>query len=100
MPWWCRRTWRTSGPCSASRTGRASPPWAWGGAARGWGGGGARGAGPPPPLPKGALGFAYRHAAFPPGAVIIEATFALEPGDPAAIRRAVSKLLVARNRAP
>ena len=54
--------------------------------------------GTPAHLPKGALGFAYRHAAFPPGAVIIEATFALEPGDPAAIRRAVSKLLVARNR--
>lgn len=29
--------------------------------------------------------------------MITGATFALEPGDPAAIRRAVSKLLVARN---
>jgi UDP-N-acetylmuramate dehydrogenase len=48
-------------------------------------------------LPKAKLGFAYRHAALPVGAVVTEATFALEPGDPAAIRRAVSKLLVARN---
>ncbi len=48
-------------------------------------------------LPKAELGFAYRHAALPSGAVITEATFGLEPGDPAAIRRAVSKLLVARN---
>ncbi len=48
-------------------------------------------------LAKGDLGFAYRHAALPAGAVIIEAAFGLERGDPAAIRRAVSKLLVARN---
>ena len=48
-------------------------------------------------LAKGDLGFAYRRAALPPGAVITGATFELEPGDPAAIRRAVSKLLVARN---
>ncbi len=49
-------------------------------------------------LAKGDLGFAYRHAALPAGAVITGATFELAPGDPAAIRRAVSKLLVARNR--
>ena len=48
-------------------------------------------------LPVASLEFAYRHAGLPAGAVISGATFALEPGDPAAIRRAVSKLLVARN---
>lgn len=48
-------------------------------------------------LPKAELRIAYRHAALPPGAVITEATIGLEPGDAAAIRRAVSKLLVARN---
>lgn len=48
-------------------------------------------------LAKEDLGFAYRRAALPAGAVITEATFELERGDPAAIRRAISKLLVARN---
>ena len=48
-------------------------------------------------LAKGDLRFAYRHAALPTGAVITGATFDLARGDPAAIRRAVSKLLVARN---
>lgn len=54
--------------------------------------------GAPARLAKEELRFAYRHAEFPAGAVITEAAFTLEPGDPAAIRRAVSKLLVARNR--
>jgi len=44
------------------------------------------------------LGFAYRHATLPAGAVITEGLFDLERGDPAAVRRAISKLLVARNR--
>jgi UDP-N-acetylmuramate dehydrogenase len=46
---------------------------------------------------RGELAFAYRRAGFPAGAVITEATFELAPGDPAAIRRAISRLLVARN---
>ncbi len=49
-------------------------------------------------LAKTELRCAYRHAALPAGAVVVEATFALERGDPAAIRRAVSRLLVERNR--
>jgi UDP-N-acetylmuramate dehydrogenase len=44
------------------------------------------------------LEFAYRHTALPAGAVITEATFGLEPGDPGTIRRTISRLLVARNR--
>lgn len=44
------------------------------------------------------LAFAYRHAALPPGAVITEATFEVAQGNPAAIRREISAMLVARNR--
>ena len=49
-------------------------------------------------LAKADLQFAYRHAHLPPGAVITEATFDLESGDPGTIRRGISRLLVARNR--
>ncbi|HYB73318.1 MAG TPA: FAD-binding protein, partial [Candidatus Sulfotelmatobacter sp.] len=49
-------------------------------------------------LAKADLDFAYRHSALPAEAVITEATFDLEPGDPGTIRRAISRLLVARNR--
>jgi UDP-N-acetylmuramate dehydrogenase len=48
-------------------------------------------------LTKTDLGAAYRHTALPAGAVITEATLGLEPGDPGTIRRAISRLLVARN---
>ncbi len=43
------------------------------------------------------MAFAYRRSAFPEGSVILEATFALERGDPAEIRRTISKFLVQRN---
>ncbi len=43
------------------------------------------------------VAFAYRRSGFPDGAVILEATFALSPGDPTEIRRTISKFLVQRN---
>lgn len=44
------------------------------------------------------LAFSYRRSYLPEGSVIIEATFALTKGDPSAIRRRISQLLVQRNR--
>ncbi len=44
------------------------------------------------------LEFSYRHAALPEGAVVVEAAFDLEPGDPVQIRRRVSEKLLQRNR--
>lgn len=48
-------------------------------------------------LDREAIPFAYRHAGLPPGSVVVEAVFRLEPGDPGEIRRRISKLLVQRN---
>ncbi len=48
-------------------------------------------------LERGAIPFAYRCSGLPAGAVILRATFALEPGEPAAIRRRISRWLVQRN---
>lgn len=48
-------------------------------------------------LARGAIPFAYRSSGLPAGAVIVRATFALAPGDPAAIRRRISRWLVQRN---
>jgi UDP-N-acetylmuramate dehydrogenase len=41
--------------------------------------------------------FRYRASGLPAGSVVVEATFALAPGDPPAIRRRVSGYLVRRN---
>lgn len=48
-------------------------------------------------LGREAIPFAYRRSGLPAGAVIVRAAFALEPGDPAAIRRRISRWLVQRN---
>jgi UDP-N-acetylmuramate dehydrogenase len=48
-------------------------------------------------LPRTEIPFRYRGSGLPDGAVVVEATFALAPGDPAAIRRRVSGYLVRRN---
>lgn len=43
------------------------------------------------------LSFAYRVSGFSRGAVIVRATFALAPGEPAAIRQQISRWLIQRN---
>lgn len=48
-------------------------------------------------LTREELGIAYRNAALPLGAVVVEATFTLRRGAPEEIRRTVSRLLVRRN---
>ena len=49
-------------------------------------------------LDRKSLAFSYRRSYLPEGSVIVEATFALMKGDPLAIRRRISQLLVQRNR--
>ncbi|MGH7411073.1 MAG: UDP-N-acetylmuramate dehydrogenase, partial [Candidatus Methylomirabilis sp.] len=48
-------------------------------------------------LTREEMGIVYRHAALPPGAVVVEAAFTLRRGAPEEIRRTVSRLLVRRN---
>ena len=48
-------------------------------------------------LTREEMGIVYRHAALPPGAVVVEAAFTLRRGAPGEIRRTVSRLLVRRN---
>jgi UDP-N-acetylmuramate dehydrogenase len=48
-------------------------------------------------LGRDVIPFAYRFSGFPKGAVIVRATFALQPGDPTAIRQRISRWLVRRN---
>ncbi len=48
-------------------------------------------------LTRGEMGIAYRHAALPPGAAVVEAAFTLRRGAPEEIRRTISRLLVRRN---
>lgn len=48
-------------------------------------------------LTREEMGIAYRNAALPPGAVVVEAAFTLRRGAPEEIRRTVSRLLVRRN---
>jgi UDP-N-acetylmuramate dehydrogenase len=48
-------------------------------------------------LGRDVIPFAYRFSGFPKGAVIVRATFALQPGDPTAIRQRISRWLVQRN---
>jgi UDP-N-acetylmuramate dehydrogenase len=48
-------------------------------------------------LGREVIPFAYRASAFPRGAVIVRATFALAPGDPTAIRQQISRWLIQRN---
>ena len=42
------------------------------------------------------LAYSYRHSALPPGAIVIEATFAGTPGDPAAIQAEMDRIAAAR----
>ena len=48
-------------------------------------------------LAREAVSFDYRHSWLPRGSVVTEATFGLEPGDPAAIRQRISRWLIQRN---
>jgi UDP-N-acetylmuramate dehydrogenase len=48
-------------------------------------------------LHREAVSFEYRRAGLPPGSVVTEATFGLEPGDPTAIRQRISRWLIQRN---
>lgn len=48
-------------------------------------------------LSRQELGIAYRHVAFPLGAVVVEAAFMLDRGVQEEIRRTISRLLVRRN---
>jgi UDP-N-acetylmuramate dehydrogenase len=48
-------------------------------------------------LAREAVSFEYRHSGLPRGSVVMEATFGLEPGDPAAIRQQISRWLIQRN---
>jgi UDP-N-acetylmuramate dehydrogenase len=48
-------------------------------------------------LPRPDIPFRYRASGLPGGAVVVQATFALTPGDPTAIRRRISGYLVRRN---
>lgn len=43
-------------------------------------------------LPPSSLGFGYRHSALPPNGVVVAASWALEPDDPAAIRAKLDEL--------
>lgn len=46
---------------------------------------------------RGDIPFRYRASGLPAGSVVVEAAFALTPGDPTAIRRRISGYLVRRN---
>lgn len=48
-------------------------------------------------LPRAAIPFRYRASGLPVGSVVVQATFALAPGDPTTIRRRISGYLVRRN---
>ncbi|MBI4842332.1 MAG: UDP-N-acetylmuramate dehydrogenase [candidate division NC10 bacterium] len=48
-------------------------------------------------LEREAIPFRYRFSGLSKGSVIVQATFALAPGDPAAIRQRISRWLVQRN---
>jgi len=48
-------------------------------------------------LPRWDIPYRYRASGLPPGSVVVQATFALTPGEPAAIRRSISGYLVRRN---
>jgi UDP-N-acetylmuramate dehydrogenase len=47
-------------------------------------------------LPAAAFGFSYRHAALPPGGIVVRARFRATPGDPAAIAARMNDIRVAR----
>ena len=47
-------------------------------------------------LPAPALHFAYRHAAIPPGAVVVRARFHARPGDPAVIASRMAEIRASR----
>ena len=47
-------------------------------------------------LPVHALGYTYRHSTLPEGAIVVEATFAGTPGDPAAIQAEMDRIAAAR----
>ncbi|OQW77782.1 MAG: UDP-N-acetylenolpyruvoylglucosamine reductase [Proteobacteria bacterium ST_bin13] len=47
-------------------------------------------------LPAEALGYSYRHSTLPEGAIVVEATFAGTPGDPAAIQAEMDRIAAAR----
>ena len=47
-------------------------------------------------LPARALRFAYRHAALPPGAVVVRARFRAQPGDPAIIAARMAEIRASR----
>ena len=52
--------------------------------------------GEPVRLPASALAFAYRHAALPPGAVVVRARFRAQPGDKATIAATMSGIRSSR----
>ncbi len=47
-------------------------------------------------LPAEALGYSYRHSMLPEGAIVVDATFAGTPGDPAAIQAEMDRIAAAR----
>lgn len=47
-------------------------------------------------MPVAALGYRYRHSTLPEGAIVVEATFAGKPGDPAAIQAEMDRIAAAR----
>ncbi|MFM9828296.1 MAG: UDP-N-acetylmuramate dehydrogenase, partial [Sphingomonas sp.] len=47
-------------------------------------------------MPAEALGYSYRHSTLPDGAIVVEATFAGTPGDPAAIGAEMDRIAAAR----
>ena len=47
-------------------------------------------------MPADALGYSYRHSTLPEGAIVVEATFAGTPGDPAAIQAEMDRIAAAR----
>ena len=47
-------------------------------------------------MPVDALGYSYRHSTLPDGAIVVEATFAGTPGDPAAIQAEMDRIAAAR----
>ncbi|MBY0583210.1 MAG: UDP-N-acetylmuramate dehydrogenase [Sphingomonas sp.] len=47
-------------------------------------------------MPAAALGYSYRHSTLPAGAIVVEATFAGTPGEPAAIQAEMDRIANAR----
>jgi UDP-N-acetylmuramate dehydrogenase len=48
------------------------------------------------PMAASALGYSYRHSALPEGAIVVEATFRGQPGEPEAIQAEMDRIAAAR----